>query len=226
MLKENVITQLKKSLQFFNNLNYEEQEKLISASKVVNYNKSDIVHSGLNQCNGVIIVASGTLRAYLLNEDGKEVTLYKLTQNDVCVLSASCIINNISFEVFIAAETDVHLILIDTKVYDKLKEKNIEIEKFTSGILNQRFSDTIWAIEKILFLSFDKRLALFLLEQSELENSNELNITHMQIANNIASAREVVTRMLNYFEQENIVKLYKGKVEIVNAKKLRDIATQ
>lgn len=226
MLKENYMLQLKKSLSFFNNLNLSDQQKMENASNVFHYAKGDIIHSGLNQCNGVIVVASGTLRAYLLNEDGKEVTLYKLTSGDVCVLSASCIINNISFEVFISAETDAELIVIDTKVYNNLKETSLEVEQFTNNILNQRFSDTIWAVEKILFLSFDKRLALFLLEQSELEKSHTLNITHSQIANNIASAREVVTRMLNYFEQENLLKLYKGKIEMIDLKKLRDIATR
>lgn len=214
---------LKEALPFYANLSDAQQQTLQQNATPVTYKKGIMVHNGLNECNGVLVITSGIMRAYLLSDQGKEVTLFKLKQGDVCVLTAGCIIKNISFEIFISAETEVQAILIDRKTYDTFKQTILSVEQFTNELLNQRFSDTMWAIEKILFMSFDKRLAMFLLEEMETQNSNTLNITHNEIANNIGSAREVVTRMLNYFATDQIVELSKGKITILEPKKLRGI---
>lgn len=223
MLNNNEINLIENSLPFFNKLSAAEQNEIVKTATRVTYNKNTIIHKGLNECSGVVIVKSGVLRAYLLSEQGKEVTLFKLREGEVCVLTAGCIIENISFEIIISTETEAQLLVINKKVFDTLKQTNIMVEKFTSDIINQRFSDVMWAVEKILFLSFDKRLALFLLEQIEQDNSTTLKITHNEIANHLGTAREVVTRMLNYFASENWVQLGKGKIEILNEKSLKNL---
>ena len=214
---------LKNALPFWNRLTSQEEQKLTQLSNAVSYLKGAAIHNGLNECNGVLVVKTGTLRAYLVSEQGKEITLFKLNAGDVCVLTAGCIIKNISFEVFRMAETNAEVILLDKKTYDQLKQTYLEVEQFTNDILNQRFSDMMWALEKILFLSFDKRLAMFLLEQAESTNSNVITITHSQIASHIGSAREVVTRMLNHFADDHLVALSKGKIELTDVKKLKEL---
>jgi CRP/FNR family transcriptional regulator len=83
-----------------------------------------------------------------------------------------------------------------------------------------RFSDVMWIMEQILFMSFDQRLAIFLIEQSAIQESDDIHITHENIAKNMGSAREVVTRMLNYFQDEGIVELHRGGIKIIDRKRL------
>lgn len=210
-----------KALPFFETLSPTDQDTVLKTAKNVSYAKNTVIHKGLSECNGVVIVQSGILRAYLLSEQGKEVTLFQVMPGESCVLTAGCIIKNISFEIIISCETDCDLLVLNKKVFDDLKNNYPAVERFVSDMVNQRFSDTMWAVEKMMFLSFDKRLAMFLLEQSEQSGSHILSLTHSEIANHLGTAREVVTRMLNNFAKDSLVSLSKGKIELLDIKKLR-----
>lgn len=222
-IENKIIEIISNALPFFGVLRTEDKELVLKNVKQVTFAKNTIIHKGLNECNGLLIVNNGLLRAYIVSDEGKEITLYRLQNNDVCLLTASCVIKNISFEVLVKTEKDSDILQIDTALFNKLKNNYMQVEQFTNEVLNQRFSDTVWAIEKLLFLNLHKRIAYFLLEQSELEKSNILEVTHNDIAVNIGSTREVVTKMLKYFENENILSLQKSKIEIIDIKKLQTI---
>lgn len=187
------------------------------------FSKTELLHQGLEQCSGLYIVKSGQLRAYIISDTGKEITLYRLFERDICLFSASCIMKNINFDIHIQAETDTTAILIPTPVYQDLMQKSLPISDFTSQLMASRFSDVMWILEQVLFTSFDKRLATFLLEQVNINNSDNLQIIHEEIANNLGTAREVVTRMLKYFQSEEMVKLSRGEILITNKAKLRKL---
>ena len=133
-------------------------------------------------------------------------------------------IHSIQFEIIIEAEKDTRLWLIPTETYKSLMEESAAAANYTNELMASRFSEVMWLIEQVMFKSFDKRLAAFLLEESNIENSDRLEITHERIANHLGSAREVVTRMLKYFQNEGAVKLSRGAVEIADRKKLSEIA--
>lgn len=166
------------------------------------------------------MIKKGELRIYILSPEGREVTLYRLGEKDTCLLTAACILKNITFSIMVDAEVDSEVFLISSAAFKELKNKNIQVESFTNDIINCHFSETMWAMEKILFTSFDKRLAFFLLEQSREKGSEVLNFTHEYIAKNLGSAREVVSRMLKYFQNEGIVSLSRGSIIIKDKKKL------
>jgi len=90
--------------------------------------------------------------------------------------------------------------------------------------MSSHFSELMWLMEQIMWKSVDKRLAAFLLEECRLENTQSLKLTHEKIANHMGTAREVVTRMLRYFQTEGMVQLTRGAVEITDPKKLEDLA--
>ena len=96
-----------------------------------------------------------------------------------------------------------------------MKESAV-VANFTNEIMATRFSEVMWLMEQIMWKSFDKRLAEFLLEECSLEETNILKITHETIANHLGTAREVVTRMLRYFQSEGMVKLTRGTVEVTD----------
>ena len=200
-----------------------QQEKLSGSAVSRRVSKGTVLHNGSMDCTGLLLVKSGQLRAYILSEEGREITLYRLFDRDICLFSASCMMRSIQFEVTIEAEKDTALWLIPTEVYQSVMQESAPAANFTNEIMASRFSEVMWLMEQILWKSFDKRLAEFLLAESALEGDGRLQITHEQIARHLGTAREVVTRMLRYFQSEGLVKLSRGTVEITDADKLEQL---
>ena len=167
-------------------------------------------------CTGLLLVQHGQLRAYILSEEGREITLYRLLEGDICLFSASCMMRSIQFEVMIEAEKDTELWIIPADSYKSVMDQSAPLANFTNEVMAGRFSDVMWLLEQILWKRFDQRLAGFLLEESALEGTDVLKITHETIGSHLGNPREVVTRMLRYFQNEGLVKLARGTVEITN----------
>lgn len=208
-------------LPFWKNLSATEEAMITSGTKQIFYKQGENIHSPSNECVGVLLVKEGELRTYMLSDGGKEVTLFRLGAGESCVLSASCLLSNITFDVYIDAQKDTEVILISSATFAKLQEKNVYVENFALRIAADRFSDVMWTMEQILFMSLDARLAVFLLDEISTTGQDNLMLTHEQIAKHIGSAREVVSRMLKYFEKEGIVELYRGGVQITDKQSLR-----
>ncbi len=187
------------------------------------YKKGQNIHGKGGECTGAILVKRGLLRTYLLSEEGREITLYRLGPGDICMLSASCVLSNITFDVFVDAEEDSETLLINPSTFSTLSDQNIYVENFALNIASARFSDVMWAMQQILFMSFDKRLAVFLIDEVSRTGGDTVNLTQEQIAKYMGSAREVVSRMLKYFSSENLVEVHRGGIKLLNKTKLRDL---
>ena len=186
--------------------------------------KGTVLHNGSADCTGLLLIQHGQLRSYILSDEGREITLYRLFDRDICLFSASCMMRSIQFEMMIEAEKDTALWIVPTEVYQSIMQESAPVSNFTNEIMASRFSEVMWLMEQIMWKSFDKRLAAFLLEESALEETPVLKITHEAIANHLGTAREVVTRMLRYFQSEGMVKLVRGTVEITDGEKLRQMS--
>lgn len=199
----------------------DEQKRFLEESVIKrDVSKGFVLHRGDEDCDGLYLVQSGQLRAYIISDEGKELTLYRLFEMDMCLFSASCMLSNIQFEVIIESEKDTTLFIIPVLAYQKLMNTNNAVANYTNQLMASRFTDVMWLMDQVLFKSMDSRLAAFLIYESNIEESNELMITHEKIANHIGTAREVVTRMLKYFQGENMVKLSRGSILITDRKKL------
>ena len=196
-------------------------ENNISRHKI---KKNEILHRGFDDCIGLVVVISGRFRAYIISDSGREVTLYRLFERDICLLSASCVLSGIQFEISIEAEENSEFYIIPPNIFNELMEQSAAVANYANKIMASRFSDVMWLMDQIMFKSFDVRLAEFLLEESNVEQSDILTITHEKIANHMGSAREVVSRMLKYFQTEGIVKLSRGNIEIADRKRLETMA--
>ena len=139
---------------------------------------------------------------------------------DLCLFSASCAMPDMQFDIFIEAEKDSEIWVIPACLYQNLMDESIALSNYSHSLITNHFSELMWLMEQIMWKSFDKRLARFLLEESALEGSPSLRITHEKIANHMGTAREVVTRMLRYFQSEGMVKLTRGSVDITDPKGL------
>ena len=208
----------------WNKLTPEHKERLTSAAELLKAKAGTTVHNGSLDCLGLLLIRSGQLRVYTLSSEGREITLYRLFDHDICLFSASCVMPNIQFEVIIDAEKDCEMWVLPSCLFKDLMEESAVVANYANQLISSRFSDVMWLMEQIMWKSFDKRLASFLLEESTLEGSTSLKITHEKIANHMGTAREVVTRMLRYFQGEGMVKLTRGTVEILDEDRLEELA--
>lgn len=201
------------------------QQQLVSSSIVPrNLGKGAVLHDGSADCAGLVLIKSGQLRAYILSEDGREITLYRLLDHNICLFSASCVMRSVQFEIMISAEKDSEVFILPPYIFKKVMEESAPLANYVNELMATRFSEVMWLIEQIMWKSVDKRLANFLLEEAALENSDVLKLTHETIANHLGTAREVVTRMLRYFQNEGMVALTRGTIQLTDKEKLRNLA--
>ena len=208
----------------FDKLPPSEQELLNQTAVKRTVKAGTMVHSGEEDCMGLLVIRAGQLRAYITSEEGREITMYRLFDRDVCLFSASCVMNSVQFDMMIVAEKDTEFWIIPPWIFKKLMERNVEMANYSNQIMATRFTDVMWLMEQVMWKSFDKRLAHFLLEESELENTRLLKITHEIIASHLGTAREVVTRMLKYFQSEGMVSLRRGTIELTDVEALENLS--
>ena len=210
----------------WNKLNDDQQKKILGSIHSRTVNKGTVLHNGGDDCTGLLLIKSGQLRAYILSDEGREITVYRLFDRDMCLFSASCMMRSIQFDITVEAEKDTDLWIIPVEVYKSIMTESAPVANYTNELMATRFSDVMWLIEQILWKSLDKRVAAFLLEESGIESSDTLKITHEDIANHLGSHREVITRMLKYFQNEGMVRLSRGKVELSDKNKLEELSNK
>ena len=207
----------------WNKLTASQQERILSSLMERRVSKGTVIHNGSMDCTGLLLVKTGQLRAYILSDEGREITIYRLFDRDMCLFSASCMMRSIQFEVTIETEKDTELWIIPAEIYQNIMKESAPVSNYTNELMATRFSDVMWLMEQVMWKSLDKRVAAFLLEEMSIEGTDQLKITHETIANHLGSHREVITRMLRYFQNEGMVKLSRGTIEITDAKKLEEL---
>ena len=207
-------------LPFWDKLTVHQQQMVSNVIEHRQVSKGTHIHDSSAECLGLVIIRSGQLRAYILSEDGREITISRLFDHDISLLSASCVMPDMQFNVMIEAEKDTEFWSIPACLFKNLVDESLVVSNYARNLLSGNFSDLMWLMEQIMWKSFDKRLAAFLLEEKQLEGTSLLTITHEKIAGHLGTAREVVTRMLRYFQSEGMVKLSRGTVEITDDRKL------
>ena len=201
-----------------------QQQRVAEVVEYRQVKKGTRIHDSSADCLGLVLVRSGQLRTYILSEDGREITISRLFEYDVSLLSASCVMPDMQFNVMIEAEKDTEFWSIPACLFKNLLDESVAVATFSNSLISSNFSELMWLMEQIMWKSFDKRLAAFLLEEASLEQNPALKITHEKIAAHMGTAREVVTRMLRYFQSEGMVKLTRGVIEITDEKKLQALS--
>ena len=205
--------ELLEKLPFWSSLS-DAEKKTVKTSAVVNhYKKGSILHGNCDNgasCLGMVYVISGELRAYILSEEGREITLFRLPKGDSCVLAASCIISQIDFDTLLTATGDADVLIVPAAVFSRLMNENIHVKCFLYELATERFSAVMWVMQQILFYRFDQRLATFLLNEYRRTGVPKIRMTQEQIAQNVNSAREVVARMLKQFASDGLIENQRG----------------
>ncbi|MBQ6844140.1 MAG: Crp/Fnr family transcriptional regulator [Agathobacter sp.] len=206
---------------FWSKLTDAEKEFVESAVFTEKYNKGMLMHRTEGSCKGLLTVLSGQLRTYIVSEEGREVTLFRVNAEEVCVLSASCLMDAITFDVLIEATEETEVLVLPSAVLNQLMQQNPQVELFLYKSATEKFSDVMWTMQQILFLKIDQRVAQFLWDEMIQKSSMTLSLTHDEIARYIGSAREVVTKVLKYMVKEQVLELKRGTIIILDKEKLR-----
>ena len=208
----------------WNKLTREQQQRLSDVTELQQIKRGTVIHDGSPECKGMVLVKSGQLRACLLSDEGRELTICRFFEMDICLFSASCVMPNMMFDVFIEAEKDTEIFVIPACLYQNLMDESLPLSTYSRDLITNHFSEVMWLMEQIMWRSFDKRLAGFLVEEARIDETDSLKITHEKIAAHMGTAREVVTRMLRWFQSEGMVKLTRGTVELTDKKALQKLA--
>lgn len=207
---------LSRVLPFWSELSKQQQSMLVDRALKIGYDKNNKLNFSSKKCTGVNIVKAGQVRLFITNEKGNEITLFRLVDGDICLLSAACLFNDLDIDINMEMEKDSEIIVIPKNLYKELSERNESVNKFNVNKLSNVFSEVLWLLKQFVFSNTAHRLADDIFNHISLSNSNELKITHDVLAKDIGTAREVVTRLLKQFQIEGIVRLKRGKIEILN----------
>lgn len=210
-------------LPFWEQLTQEQRELLRAGSYLRHYDPGRFIYNGGEDCLGMVLVLRGRLRAFLLSEEGREITLYRLSPGEPCVLTAACVMSQISFETHMAAEELTELLIVKAGLVAQLAGENVHVRCFLYELAAERFSAVLWALQQILFKGFDRRLAERLVAEHDRTGQSCLRVTHEQLARDTNSAREVVTRMLKRFAADGLVELGRGAIRLKDVPRLREM---
>jgi len=214
---------LKRSMPFWEKLSDTQKETVLYNTRTVKFSKGARIYNRGEDCLGLLVVKKGRVCIYMLSDEGREITLFRLEAGEICVLSAACVIKQIAFDVHLDAECDTELLILNSNVFSQLMNENIYVESFVFKLMTERFSDVMWFMQQVLFKRFDTRLADFLYDEMVKTGSDKIIMTHEQIAKHLASVREVVSRMLKRFSNDGIVELKRGAIIIKDREKLKKI---
>ena len=201
-----------------------QQRLLLDSLSYQRVEKGTLLRGGGTGCSGLVLIRSGQLRALVYSEEGREITIYRLFDRDLCLFCAPCVIRSIQFEVTIQAEKDTEFWSIPSEVYQGLMVQSAVVANYTNELMASRFTEVMSRMEQFMWKSMDKRVASFLLQEASIEGTCTLRITHEAIANHLGSHREVITRTLRDFQDAGAVKLSRGMITILNKEKLERIS--
>ena len=212
-----------RQLPFWPKLEPKEREYLIQTAGRRSFQKKDLIHSHNAQCLGMFRVLKGIVRIFILSEEGREVTLFRVHEGETCVLAASCFIKSITFDTQLVAETDCELLVVGGTAFSLLSQ-NVHVRCYMFEKATEHFSSVMWSMQQILFAKFDQRLATFLLEEHDRTGKSTVKMSQEEIAQHTSSAREVVARMLKRFSADGLVEVRRGEILLKDIPALRLLA--
>ena len=198
------------ALPFWGALTARERETMCTCAQIRSYAKGELIYSKEQECLGLIRVLSGAVRTFMLSDEGREVRLYRVDEQDTDVLSASCVMNQITFETQMVADSDCTLLIVPAVCLKNFKESNLFVRCFLFEKLGERFSDVMLNMQAILFTRLDRRIAEALLSRG----GTVIRITHEQLAGEVNSTREAVSRILKDMERRSLIRLGRGQITL------------
>ncbi|WMI81131.1 Crp/Fnr family transcriptional regulator [Anaerotignum sp. MB30-C6] len=210
-------------LPFFQSLSEEEKTFFQKNLKVIEFKEGDLIYSPAKGSLGMVQVLKGAVRAYIISDEGKKATIFRLREGEFCMLTMACAMSQITFDVEVEASEDCQLLLLPTEVFTKVEQQNIYVKNFSLELMMERMSSLIEGVQQMIFLNLEQRIASYLLDESSQRKNDTIYLTQEQIAENIGSAREAVSRTLKRMKEKDLISVGRGCIHILNKKELYEM---
>ncbi|HEB7621631.1 TPA: Crp/Fnr family transcriptional regulator [Campylobacter coli] len=196
--------------EYFKNYNLENKdfEAMVEKSYFKEFDKNTI----LDDCLGFVIVLKGGFRAFILGQNAKEITVFKLKQNEECVICSHYIFETISYNLTLESFEDTQILIVPVKIYSQLKDKYPLIANYTLNLIAKRFNSLINILEQALFTPLHHRVKMFLKENAK---EGKITFTHEEIALHLGSTREVISRILKTMQKEGFIQQNRKEITLL-----------
>ena len=189
-----------------------------------------ICHEGM-QCSALSLVLAGSARVFKLSESGREITLYRIGPGGSCILTASCIVNAQPFPALAVSETQLEAVVIPTGDVLRWLDDSAAWRGYLFGLISERLSDVITIVEEVAFKRVDRRISSFLLSRADTLSSPSMQgqlikATHQEIASDLGTSREVVSRILKELESQGCIAVSRGSIRLLDVESLRAKAAE
>lgn len=219
------MNEMLRTLPYWEFLTEEEKKRVETEAYVRHYEQGEVLYGPTVECVGMIHVLRGETRAYILSDEGREVTLFHVVEADNCILSASCVLAYIRFESFMVAVEPSDILIVPVELFGRLCDENVHVRCFAYELATTRFSMVMTSMQEILFIRLDRRLASCLLRMYRKNGDSSIRITQEQLALEVNSARETVGRLLKRFEDEGMIENHRGSILLTDIRKLEKAAS-
>ena len=182
---------------------------------------SYILHSMSGEDIGLMMLVEGRIRAYLLSPDGREITLFSLHDQSICIFSALSLFNQISFRVFLTSDCRSRVLVVNMSIMEQLMRNNLYFRCFAYELIAERFNLVMDSMQWILFHGLERRLAVFLVAEYDRYGKTHIHLTHDYIARHIGTSRERVTKTLKKLKDKKLINKSKGCIELTDIDGLR-----
>ncbi len=196
---------------------------LVERSRIIEVPKDTIVFGPGKAPDNLLLLLDGTLRVQQVSEGGREIVLYRVHAGESCVLTTACLLAYEEYSAEGVTETDVKAVAIPKTVFDDLIAGSAAFRRFVFTAYSRRITDIFLVIEEVAFRRVDIRLALKLLDLAG--SGDSIRATHQQLATELGTAREVVSRLLQEFQRRGWVALSRGSVELIDRAGLRELSS-
>lgn len=210
-------------LPFWDHLSSDERALVSERSFIRTFSANQLISNTDNSCTGIVFIVRGGIRTGLISDEGKEITLFRVGSGECCVTTASCVIKQISFDTLVTTTEESTLLIVPASLCEHLTANNIYVKAFMLEAEAERYSRVVHVLQQMLFKRLDQRVASYLIERAQACGSPELKITQDELARDINSAREAVTRVLHRLAADGLVEVKRGRILILNENGLRQL---
>jgi CRP/FNR family transcriptional regulator, anaerobic regulatory protein len=222
MLASEQIKALDRLFPVLQKLTDSERQRIFDAGQVVTLPAQQMLMTQNQQCHFIPLVLKGTVRVFKLSNSGREMTLYRIGPGETCLISIACQINGEDYPALAQIEEKTQLCILPSHIYKDILDNSLAWKDYVCTSMYGHLTDIMQTLEAVAFERIDRRLGLWLLEKTG-EKPGAVQCTHEAIAVELGTAREVISRLLGELKNKGLVHLGRGRIQVLDTVKLRQL---
>lgn len=212
--------QLIETFSFLRNSDADFRRLFFQHASLVNLEKGQLIYQQGSECTSLALILEGSARTYKLGESGREITLYRILPGQSCILTASCILSQLPFPAFAVCEQNIRAVAVPTADVERWMTQSAEWRHYVFGLVSERLANIMTVVDEVVFQRVDRRIASHLLKYADENGNDTIKITHQELAADLGTSREVVSRLLKEFEVAGCISIRRGTITLLKHQQL------